>query len=72
MADDGPPLGTIVTTVQRLKGVVRFKGRTSFAEGKWIGVQTKRGVVLRGSGVPLVRRLVMGLDGGGEIAWLGA
>ena len=39
MADDGPPLGTIVTTVQGLKGVIRFKGTTSFSPGKWIGIE---------------------------------
>jgi len=39
MADEGPPLGTIVTTVQGLKGVVRFRGTTSFSPGKWIGVE---------------------------------
>jgi hypothetical protein len=39
MADDGPSLGTIVTTVQGLKGVVRFRGSTSFSSGKWIGIE---------------------------------
>lgn len=39
MADEGPPLGTIVTTVQGLRGVIRFKGTTSFSPGKWIGIE---------------------------------
>src|SRR5258708_14197992 len=39
MADDGPSLGTIITTVQGLKGVVRFRGSTSFSSGKWIGIE---------------------------------
>jgi dynactin 1 len=39
MADEGPPLGTIVTTVQGLKGVVRFRGTTSFHPGKWVGIE---------------------------------
>ena len=39
MADDGPSLGTIVTTVQGLKGVVRFRGSTSFSSGKWVGIE---------------------------------
>jgi dynactin 1 len=38
MADDGPPLGTIVTTVYG-KGVVRFRGSTSFSQGRWVGVE---------------------------------
>ena len=38
MTDDGPLLGTIVTTVKG-KGVVRFKGTTSFSSGKWVGVE---------------------------------
>jgi dynactin 1 len=39
MADDGPPLGSIVNTAQGMKGVVRFRGTTSFAPGKWIGIE---------------------------------
>lgn len=38
MADE-LSLGTIVTTVQGLKGVVRFRGTTSFSPGKWIGIE---------------------------------
>jgi len=38
MADEGPSLGTIVTTVQG-RGVVRFRGHTNFAPGKWVGVE---------------------------------
>lgn len=36
---DDPPLGTIVTVPQG-RGVIRFKGTTSFkATGKWIGIE---------------------------------
>lgn len=33
-----PPLGTIVTIPQG-RGVVRYSGSTSFATGKWAGVE---------------------------------